>query len=333
MAMPDDYRHALNNAALFDLSGRGLIELSGKDAVTFLHNLCTNDIKGLAPGFSCEAFLTTVKAKVVAHLFVNRLRPNGGRALWLDLSPDQADKVTRHLDHFLISEDVQLSDRSGEITQLHLCGPGARAVLEKVLSAANPELKELADYAAQFGAQGGGLVRRHDYLGLPGYDIFCPSSDADNIRSQLISAGAAPASSKVHEILRVEAGFPLYGKDIDEDRFVVEVGRTRQAISYGKGCYLGQEPIVMARDRGHVNRSLLGLVIREGGPASPGARVVRGQEGVGRVTSSALSPRLGCAVALAYLRRGSQEPGTPVQIESEGRLLAAEVTGLPLVRR
>jgi folate-binding protein YgfZ len=139
-----------------------------------------------------------------------------------------------------------------------------------------------------------------------------------------------PAGREAFEVLRVEAGVPLYGAEMNEDRFVVEVGRTPQAISYSKGCYLGQEPIVMARDRGHVNRTLLGLTLPEGGTVPAGAKVWRGEQEVGQVTSSVFSPRLGKAVALAYLRRGHQEPGTAVEVEADGGRRPAVVTPLPL---
>jgi folate-binding protein YgfZ len=107
-----------------------------------------------------------------------------------------------------------------------------------------------------------GFVRRFDSLGLPGFDVISPRGEV----SWTAKLAAAPADSQLYEILRIEAGLPAYGSDMDENRFVVEVGRTAQAISYNKGCFLGQEPIVMARDRGQVNRMLLGVKVAEGEP-------------------------------------------------------------------
>jgi folate-binding protein YgfZ len=329
--MADDYQHACQDAALFDLSGRGLVELVGKDAVSFLHNLSTNDIKALAPGTSCEAFLCTAKARVVAHVFVNRLQLAGGQTLWLDMVPGLVEKVLRHLGHYLISEEVEVGDHSPEVTQLYLCGPQAPRILDKALAGPIRELKELQFAVGPLGKGGLATLRRHDYLVLPGYDIFCDRRRQAEVQQLLISAGATPASHETYDVLRVEAGFPEYGRDIDEDRFVVEVGRTRQAICYSKGCYLGQEPIVMARDRGHVNRTLLGLKIREGGPVPAGTRVRRGAEEVGHITSAVWSPRVGSAIGLAYLRRGSQEPGTQVEVEGEAGHRPAEVAALPFV--
>jgi folate-binding protein YgfZ len=163
---------------------------------------------------------------------------------------------------------------------------------------------------------------------VPGYDLLCPSAGAAELRQALLDAGAAPAGAAMFEVLRIEAGWPVCGKDMDENRFVVEVGRIAQAICYTKGCYLGQEPIVMARDRGHVNRTFLGLALAATQPATPGARVFHGDQEVGQVTSSTVSPRYG-AIALAYLRRGSQDPGTALEVETASGRVGAVVRALP----
>src|SRR5208337_3459920 len=143
------------------------------------------------------------------------------------------------------------------------------------------------------------FLRRHDPLGVPGYDVLCLASQAPSLWQRLTATGAKPAGMEAYEILRVEAGTPRTGAEIDEDRFVVELGRTR-AICYTKGCYLGQEPIVMARDRGQVNRTLLGLKIAGSEPLARGVSVLKDTTAVGQVTSSVVSPRLGSAIALAY---------------------------------
>jgi folate-binding protein YgfZ len=314
------YAEARDNAAVFDLSGRGLVEVSGKDAVSFLHNLCTNDIKGLPLGAGCEAFFCTAKARVIAHVFVSRLEVGGREVLWLDMVPGLAGKVLRHLDHYHISEEVELADRSAELSQMHLCGPHARQVWERMLI-------RLPEHADVVGPLGVFLIGR-DYLGLPGYDLFWARDRAAEARRLLTTAGAAAADADTYEVLRVEAGLPAYGVDITEDRLVMEVGRTRQAISFTKGCYLGQEPVVMARDRGHANRTLLGLRLGDGDPVPAGTRVLQGEDEVGQVTSSLRSPRL-LSIALAYLRRGSQAPGTRVEVAAEGGRRPAEVADLP----
>jgi folate-binding protein YgfZ len=301
-----EYDEARSGCVLFDQSHRGKVEVTGSDAASFLNNLCTNDVKGLPAGAGCETFLTTAKAKVVAYLFLY----HAGPAYWLDLAPGTVAAVLKHLDHYLISEQVEFADRSRDYSQIHLAGPKAESVLE------------------QSSSGGAAQVRRHDLLGMPGFDIVCPRTEVEDLWRQLVQAGAVPAGRQTFEVLRVEAGTPAQGLDIDENTFAPEAGRTAQAICYTKGCYLGQEPIVMARDRGQVNRTLLGLKLT-GGTVPPGSLLYRDGKEVGRVTSSVLAPRLGTAIALAYIRRGNQEPGTVVEVEVAGQRRSAEVRALP----
>jgi folate-binding protein YgfZ len=171
-------------------------------------------------------------------------------------------------------------------------------------------------------------VRRHDLLGVPGYDIVCLADRASNVWQILTRAGAKPAGREAYEISRVEAGTPALGADMDESTFAPEVGRTKQAICYTKGCYLGQEPIVMARDRGQVNRTLLGVELPDG-PVPHNSLLFAGDKEVGRVTSSVSSPRQG-AIGLAYVRRGSQEPGTKLDVDVQGTRRPAVVAALPM---
>jgi folate-binding protein YgfZ len=328
------YDAAVSAAALFDVSHRGKLELTGPDAPSFLHNLCTNDVTGLPLGAGCEAFFTTAKAKVVGHALVYHVRLDGGRdALMLDTEPGKAEALLKHLDRYLISEQVELADRTAEYAQMHLAGPRAKATLERALGDEVPDLDELQHMERTFGLNATCHVRRHDPLGVPGYDIVCRRERAEGVWRMLTAAGARPAGLDTYEVLRVEAGTPVDGRDFDENRFVVEVGRGPRAISYAKGCYLGQEPIVMARDRaGHVNRTLLGLALTDGGrPAPAGAKVFRGDAEVGVVSSSVASPRAGGPVALAYLRRGHQDPGTEVTVETPDGRRPAVVRALPIV--
>jgi tRNA-modifying protein YgfZ len=322
----DEYRHARKDAALLDQSSRGKVEVAGSDAVTFLHNLATNDFKNLPPGQGCETFLANATARVIAHAFVYRM-PVEPPTFWLDLTPGQAEKVVKHLDHFLISEQVELVDRTQDFAQLLLVGPEARAILVRVLGDKLPALENLQVALWDFGGSVG-QVRRNDSLGLPGYSLLCTPTTAESLRSKLTETGASLAGQEVYEVLRVEAGLPVHGVDVEDTTFAPEVGRTARAISYTKGCYLGQEPIVMARDRGQVNRVLLGVKLQDG-PVPPGSLLYRDGKEVGRVTSSLVSPRFETAIGLAYLRRGHQEPGTVLEVEVKGERRRAEVASLP----
>jgi folate-binding protein YgfZ len=323
-----EYRNARDQAALFDLSQYAKVEVTGGDAASFLHNLSTNDVEGLPVGAGCEAFLCTAKARVVAHVLIYHLVLHDGRdAFWLDAVPGAAERIIKHLDHFLISEQVEFADRTREFAHLHLAGPQAKAILEKTLQDDIPDLGDLQHMMRTFGAAGTCHIRRHDALGMPGYDITCLRARAEAVWQLLARSGARPAGRTAYEALRIEAGTPQYGLDIDENTLAPEVGRTAQGICYTKGCYIGQEPIVRIRDIGQVNRTLTGLQI-EGAEAIPhGAKLLRDGTEVGQVTSAAVIPGTSKTVALAYVRRGNSERGTALEVDAAPSRRAAQVSG------
>lgn len=324
MTIHEQILAARQHAAWVDVSARGAIELTGKDAVAFLHNLGTNDIKNLPPGQGCEFFLTNNKARVIGHGFAYRMVADKPVVLVLDVGEGTAAKVLAHLDRFIVSEQVELADVTAGRSQLHVCGPQARAAVQSALAATLPELKDLQLDNLWHNNLPVRVVR-HDWLGLPGYDLVCTPQMAAGLVERLQDAGATPLAPEALEVLRIEAGWPLDGRDMDDNRFVVEVGRIPQAVSYAKGCYLGQEPIVMARDRGHVNRTLRGLKVTGHDPVPTGTPVIHNGQEVGQVTSAVWAPDRQAVLALAYLRRGNQEAGT--QVEVLGR--PAEVMALP----
>jgi folate-binding protein YgfZ len=330
---PDgEYRAALAGAVLIDLSCRSKVELAGPDARTFLNNLCTNEVKSLVVGAGCEAFLITAKGKVVAHFNVGHYQLPGTTNLWLDTVADQAADIVEYLSHYLISEQVELADRTEDFGLFHLCGPGAVAILQRAIDQDFAELALLHNRAVTWPWDGlTGHVRRNNVLGLDGYDLFCPAAASLNLWRQLRDAGAVATGMETYETLRIEAGTPEFGPDFDKQRFVMEVGRTAQAICHTKGCYLGQESVVMARDRGQVNRTLMGVQAQGAELLAAGARLLRGADEVGQITSATYSPRLSRAIALAYLRRGSQEPGMELVAEPLEAARTVTVCALPFV--
>ena len=228
----------------------------------------------------------------------------------------------QYLDRYLISERVELFDRTDEFAQWYLAGPAAAEVLRKAM--------EVKSFDPHEYTMMGRTARRRDLLGVPGFDLVCPKNHPD---ADAPLAGATPASREAFETLRIEAGTPLFGPDIDENRFVMEVAGAARAVSYTKGCYLGQEPIVMARDRaGHVNRAFLGLKVLDGGPLQAGSKLFHDGQEVGVVTSSCHSPRLGAAIALGYLRWKHQDVGTRMEAETPSGRQAVEVLGMPPVK-
>jgi folate-binding protein YgfZ len=326
-----EYAAALRSAVIFDRSDCGKIEVFGPEAATFLHNLCTNDVIKLQPGTGCAAYLTTGQAKIVALAQIVRPPlPVGKEGYWLDVGTGMGPKVAAHLDRYLISERLEIADRTGDYAQVHVAGPTSADVLAKVFGHAldlplllGNRTEKLGDVACQ--------IRRSDPLGLPGYDVLCPLPQAEVLRSVVLEAGARAAGPNTYQVLRVEAGTPQYSLDIDETSLPQEIGQLERTVSFTKGCYIGQETVARIRTYGHVNRALGGLVVAEPYSIPRGAKIVRNGQEVGMVTSSVRSPRVGKIIALGYLRRGHNEIGTAVEIEATEERWTAAVVGLPFI--
>jgi folate-binding protein YgfZ len=321
-----EYRQAREQAVVSDLSHRGKVSLSGPDAQRFLHNLSTNDMARLAVGAGCEALLANAKAKILSRFLAYRV---AAAEIWLDLDPGLAERTLKHLDRYLISEQIELADRTAEFAQVGVFGPRAAEVCSRAIGTALPEGAGLHCSVLAFPPNVNTQVRRNDLFGVPAFDIVCPSEHAQAAWQALVKVGAHPAGVATYHVLRVEAGIPSFGQDIDENNLAMEIDRTPQAISYTKGCFPGQEPIVRARDLGHVNWSFRGVKIAGDSPVSCGSKLLRDGKEVGHVTSSVHSPRLGSAIALAYVRRGTDAPGTSVEVAVGEERRSAEISSLP----
>jgi folate-binding protein YgfZ len=325
-----EYRQVHEGAGLVDVSQRGKIEVTGPDAASFLHNMTTNDIRNLPAGAGCEIFLTNAKGKVIAFGWIYHLSTADEQSsFWLDIDSTAAENAVQHLNKYLISEQVEIADRTNELAQLSLVGPKAREILARAMG---QKLPDWCDLQCGFIQGPGSLciqVRFHMRYGVECFEMISSRDESGRISNLLTQAGARMRSEETLEILRVEAGVPAYGIDMDENTLAPEVGRTDKAISYTKGCYLGQETIVRIRDLGHVNRTLLGLRV-EGESVTPhGSKIFRDDKEVGEVRSCVLSPRLGTAIGLAYLHRSCQEPGTRVEVTVGMGRVPAEVASLP----
>ena len=324
-----EYAAARSDVVIFDISNRAKIEMTGPDVPAFLNNICTNQVADLPLGGGCEAFLTTAKAKAVAHIRVYHIQLADGRhAYWVDGAPGQNRKIEMHLDHYLISEQVAFADRTADYAQFLVMGAKSKALISKLILEEVPELGSHHYLIRSLGIGGSCQIRFEPDFNIPAYEIVCLKSRSVQVWKALTSDDGIPGGTETLDILRVEAGYPAAGKEIEETTFIPELNRAMQAICSTKGCYLGQEPIVMARDRGQVNRLLFGLLL-EKSIVQHGALVFREGNEVGRVTSSVYSPLLKQNIALAYLRRGNHELGTSFVIGSDGTTQTAVSCSLP----
>ena len=307
-------------AGLVELHDRTKIEVTGDDRAAFLHNMCTNDVRSLTPGRGCEAFFCIAQGKTLGYAFIFC----APQSFVLDTAPDQ-DRLLAHLDRFIIREKVELYDRTVQWGEFLLAGPQSEAVFSR-LGVTLPDASPLAHGAARIGDREGWL-RRVELTGPGGFLIACQRHDADAVQQALTAGNAEVVSQEAFDAARIEAGTPFYGRDITDDNLPQEVGRDSQAISFKKGCYLGQETVARIDALGHVNRHL--AVVQFSGQEIPasGEELSSGERIVGRVTSAAWSPRASGPLALAYLRRGHEKPGTRLT----SRLGEAEVVQAPRV--
>lgn len=300
---------------LADLSSRGLLELVGADRLRFLHGLVSCDVKGLAPGLGSYGFFTSGQGKVLADFSLLAFEDR----LWLDLPAGLEAEIAAHLAKYLIADRVEVKPLEG-VVPLALVGPGLDVLLPELVSL--PE----GDWGHGKVAIAGVAVElsRHPRFGAPGAVAWVPVDEAVEVRGAIAERGARPVEAEALEILRVEAGIPRFGIDFGPENFPQETGQEAAAVSYTKGCYLGQEVVARIHYRGGVQRSLRGLRFL-GEMPERGAALGFEEREVGAVGSTVRSPRLG-AIGLAVVHKRGSAAGTRLTLP-DGSL--AEVEELP----
>ncbi|MGD9724239.1 MAG: folate-binding protein YgfZ [Pirellulales bacterium] len=316
----DQYHALVSGAGLVDLGDRTQIEIAGADRAAWLHNLTTNEIRKLPAGAGCETFFTTVQGKMLAHALVFV----GPESIVIDTVPGQAATLLAHLDHYLISERVTLLDRSEQRSELLLAGSGSEKLLRLVCNCAPP-----AERWSHGSAKIAGLpvcLRRSALVGAAEWLIAMERPQAAAVREALQAAGVQLCGQPAFEAARIEWGFPWFGRDITDRNLPQEVARDAQAISFVKGCYLGQETVARIDALGHVNKTLCGVCFNGKKVPTAGLELVHDGQPGGTVTSAAYSLCLAAPLALAYLKRGSDVPGTRLN----STLGEAEIVSLPV---
>jgi folate-binding protein YgfZ len=254
----------------------------------------------------------------------------------LEMEPRVAAAVAERLDKSIFSEQIRIEDRSGQFVSLTLHGPRAHVPVQEVLGVRTGEEPGSGSSSRQqvFSSDGSrAVVFTGRWLGTAGIRVLAPDVEIDRLRAAALGAGAALLTGDAADALRIEAGTPVFGIDMTEETIPLEAGIADRAISMTKGCYVGQEVIVRILHRGHgrVVRRLMGLEMAEDRAPAAGVELFEGEKPVGRVTSAAMSPGLGHAVALAYLHRDVAEPGQRVSVGAPGGPTATVVL-LPFAR-
>ena len=298
-----DYKSVREGGAgLIDLSAsRSRIRVTGSEATMFLNGLITNDLKNATENSWLPAVFPTVQGRLIGAVRI--VRQDSG--FLIDTETASHEAILKTISRFTMAGDFRVTDVSKEMALLTVQGKRAGDVV-KIVDAH--------------------IVVRATHTAEDGYDLLINTADAGSITEKLIAAGAQPVTPEVAEILRIEAGIPRYGQDMDESNVVLE-SNLDDAISYAKGCYVGQEIIIRIKHRGHVAKKLSGLKFAE--PVDSGAMItsIDGKE-IGRVTSVAYSPKLESTIALGYVRYEYLSPGTAVKAGD----VSGAVADLPFVR-
>jgi folate-binding protein YgfZ len=326
------YRYLRQSAGVIDLSARSRVCVTGADRQRFINGQVTNNVKDLKVGQGCYAALVTAKGKMESDLFIYCLPDE----LLLDFEPGLTHAVTARLEKYVISDDVQIVEVSGLCGLLSVQGPRSAEVIQVL--ALQPPSANLNWTSVSCENAGETYCMNNPRGTAAGFDIFVPTAEHGAMRDRLVQAAAkvegGVSTGDALESVRIEAGMPRFGVDMDQANLAPEAGIEARAISYNKGCYIGQEVISRIRAFGQVAKSLRGLRLPDGLSQLParGEKLFRDGKEVGYLTSACRSPALQANIALGYVRREHNTSGIQLQIGSSDSRLTASVCDLPFVR-
>jgi folate-binding protein YgfZ len=328
----EEYRSVRSSVGLADCSHWGKLILTGRDRAKFLQSLTSNEVAGLKEGEGSLNTILNPKGRMLAVFWVHVLSDS----LFLETEPSEVEKLAELLEKYKFFSDVRMENATSEWGALLLAGPSAPDLVA-ALSGSRPKALPPAHF---FGARVDGepvRIANRPTTGLPEFAFYVRNEGVKTVWDRIMGAGfpfgIRPVGQAALETLRIEAGIPRYGIDIDDFIIPVEAGLEKYAISYTKGCYVGQEVIARIKTYGHVNKRLGGLWI-EGKTIPPRESKIFDVEGkeVGWITSAALPPDSARVAALGYLRPQISRPGTEVRLEVGGERRKGEVRGLPFLR-
>jgi folate-binding protein YgfZ len=318
-------------AAVLDFSFRGRLCLAGADRVEFLHGQVTNDIKSLAPGDGCYNALVTAKGRMVGDANAWRLADE----LLLDLEPGCAAVVAARFEKFIVAADVQVLDAAPHFGLLTVQGPRAPDAVRSLALPGDVPPQPWRSIAVDHDTLGRIYMMNLPRTGTAGFDFFVPVASLAAVADKLIAAaravGGRAAGWQAFEWARVEAGIPRFGADMDDTTLPPEAGIEARAVSYSKGCYVGQEVIARIRTYGQVMRKLCGLRLPDGLASLParGDKLFKDGKEAGFITTAIASPALRANVALGCVRREVVQAGGDLTLQSADGAVAVRIVELP----
>ena len=325
-----EYEAVRNFAGLFNFTPFGKIGIKGKDRVKFLQGLTSNDISQLSDGNGLYTIFPTVKGKIESEGMIYAFSNH----FLLIVQPDLREKTLRILNKFKIGSDAQMEDLTEKFFLLSIQGPRSEKILFEFFHAPLPELQPF-NFVSLLMEESPIQIIRNGWSGEEGFDLLTPFSHGEEIRTRLLEAGKSlgliPVGEEAFETIRIEAGLPRYGAELSDEILPQEAGLDQKAISYTKGCYIGQETIARLHYLGHTNRSLVGLLLDHDIPEK-NDKIVSGEKQIGWITSRSFSPSLKQVISLGYLHRQYVQAGTAVEIDHQGEKMKAVVTDLPFYK-
>ncbi len=327
-SLADEYEATTRRVALVDRSYIGRLELRGVDALELLDRLSTNKLDDLdAAGRGMYTVLTSNKGRILGLLFVLKLEDR----LLVLTGPEHRRKVADRIDFYTFAEDVGVSDVTGELAMLAVTGPKAPSLLEAVVGPTAASVPRHGSTTADIDGVDVRIVRT-DFAALPGYDLIVPARRAAQLWSRLMERGAGfglrPVGMRALDLVRVERGVPVHGRELTEDHNPLEADLT-EFISFNKGCYIGQEVVARLNTYDKVQRRLVGLSWGGRDGPVPGAGLHLDGAKVGEVTSKTWSPLRNQGIGLGYVRQAHAGQGTRLTTESPDGGLDVRVEGLP----
>jgi folate-binding protein YgfZ len=314
----EEYWAIRKHSGLADLSHLGLLQVTGKDRLSFLNGLLTNELLKMNDGTGVRSALLNTKARVLADLYLYAREDD----LLIDTGDVPGAKIKDILDRFIITEDVQVKDITSGFVHLTLQGPQAAENARDLFGLTFADTKPL-----QHKMLGPTMIVVRDRIGGAGYDMIIPNDEAEAVWQGFLLKGVKPVGLDALEIFRLEAGYPRYGVDVDENTIILEAGY-KDAISFNKGCYLGQEVVARATHIGRVNKNLVQFQTESPHAPSPKSKLQAGGKEAGYVTSAAFSPGLKMVVGLGYAQRDFAKIGTRLEVESDRGPLPTIITKL-----
>ena len=314
-----------SGVGVIDRSFVGKLTVSGRDRQAFLHAMLSNEVKSLQPGQGTAAAFLDAHGKVMALLQVHVLEDR----VLLEVPPGLTEKTLGLFDKFLISEKAYFERADESFAVLAVEGPGATALLSS-LAGRSVDLAPNHHMEVSIAGAPVRVIRRSE-TGGTGFQCWTMAFHGATLWRALVEAHALPIGSRALNVLRMEAGIPWYGHDVD-DTVILPETRLEHLVSYKKGCYIGQEVVARVKYRGHVNRALSGLTL-EGDHVPPArAKVVREDREIGWITSAVRSIALGMPIALGYVRREQFTPGTDLTVQDGDVPMRGRVVELPFVK-